>query len=147
MSEEQIGGNQRESPFSTDYLAGIIKSVTASSTETQQPQASSPTPATHDVFSSLLSNPDLLKKLPTIISTIKPILELLGSTAQNSEARPASVSPSPPPQASVSENKKGGQDRRSALLCAMKPYLCKDRRDAIDYVIKISHLSDVLKTL
>ena len=31
-----------------------------------------------DVFSSLLSNPELIAKLPVIISSVKPIIEMLG---------------------------------------------------------------------
>jgi hypothetical protein len=38
-------------------------------------------------------------------------------------------------------------DSRTALLCAMKPYLSRDRQNAIDYIVKIGKLGDILKTL
>ena len=36
-------------------------------------------------------------------------------------------------------------DRREALLCALKPYVSDGRREAIDYIIRISQVSDILK--
>lgn len=41
---------------------------------------------------------------------------------------------------------KGGS-KHSALLCALKPYLSPNRRDAIDYMLKISQLSDIISKL
>ena len=40
-----------------------------------------------------------------------------------------------------------GTDSRTALLCAMKPYLSEDRRNAVDYIVKLSRLGEILKTL
>ena len=144
---------------SSDYLAQIIKSVMASpdgKTQNEQiPQsdnnsASSPTA---DIFSSLLSNPELLSKLPSLISTVKPIIEMLGglSKSENSEkASDTSVSVSASPAHSANtgqEHRHSNTDHRSALLCAMKPYLSHDRQEAIDYIIKLGKLGDILKTL
>ena len=45
-------------------------------------------------------------------------------------------------------NPKGKDDdacRREALLCALKPYVSQGRREAIDYIIRISKISDMLK--
>ena len=39
------------------------------------------------------------------------------------------------------------QNRRSELLCALKPYLSQSRSDAIDKIIRFSELSSVLKNL
>lgn len=36
-------------------------------------------------------------------------------------------------------------DRREALLCALKPYVSEGRREAIDQMIRISQISDMLK--
>ena len=36
---------------------------------------------------------------------------------------------------------------REALLCALKPYVSEERREAIDYMIRISQISDMLKHL
>ena len=40
---------------------------------------------------------------------------------------------------------KGG--KHAALLCALKPYLSKNRCDAIDYMLKISQMSDIISKL
>ena len=38
-------------------------------------------------------------------------------------------------------------DKREALLCALKPYVSDGRREAIDYIIRISQVSDILKNI
>ena len=38
-----------------------------------------------------------------------------------------------------------GDDRRECLLCALKPYLSKQRCEAIDQMLKISRISEVFK--
>lgn len=62
-----------------------------------------------------------------LIRTLSPMLSMLSS----------------PPTQSQSESK--GADRRSALLVALRPYLSESRREAIDYIIKISQVSDLIK--
>ncbi len=37
--------------------------------------------------------------------------------------------------------------RREALLCALKPYLSKDRCAAIDYLIRLGRVGDAIKAL
>lgn len=74
---------------------------------------------------SLLSNPDIMSKLPEVISVIKPML----SSAPQGEGKSAS------------------HDRRMGLLIAMKPYLSPKRCEAIDYIARMSKLSETLKGL
>lgn len=101
-----------------------------------------------DIFSSLLSNPDLLMKLPSIISAAKPIIEMMSQPKQQASSEAATVSagsvlkPSQP-----SHHASHLTDNRTALLCAMKPYLSDDRRRVIDYIVKLGRLGDILKTL
>ena len=145
MSEQSAA--ERDSPHGIDYLSEIIKSVSAwaeeSAAETHKEPQSTQTSAAPDIFSSLLSNPELLANLPKIISTIKPLMEMLGSKELSKPAETAV-----PTSASVPASaEKKDTDRRAALLCAMKPYLSPDRCKTIDYVIKLSHLGDILKTL
>ena len=46
------------------------------------------------------------------------------------------------------ESGKGGQkDCRAALLLALKPYVSRGRCEAIDYMLRFSKLTDLLKTL
>ncbi len=101
-----------------------------------------------DVISSLLSNPDMLAKLPSILSSIKPIIDMLGGIGASPSAStttPASTVQASPISVNAINNK--STDSRTALLCAMKPYLSHDRQNAIDYIVKLGHLGDILKTL
>lgn len=167
MTDNENNSTKRSPPTGSDYLAEIIKSISAqpiSDTQKQEEtprETAAPTSGTPDVLSSLLSNPELLSKLPAIISTVKPIMEILSSSLASSGATSASSSVptfSPSPSASPPKNDgtvptlaspshHRGDDRRAALLCALKPYLSSDRRQAIDYIIKLDRLGDVLKTL
>lgn len=74
---------------------------------------------------AILSNPDVLSKLPDVIATIRPFLH---ASTQKEPSRPTPSS-----------------DRRIALLCALKPYLSPRRCEAIDYFTKISKMGDVMK--
>ena len=38
-------------------------------------------------------------------------------------------------------------DKRECLLCALKPYLSKERCEAIDQMLRISRISDVFKNM
>ncbi len=38
-------------------------------------------------------------------------------------------------------------DKRACLLNALKPYLCRERCEAIDYMIKLSRISELLKNI
>ena len=109
-----------------------------------------------DIFSSVLSNPELIAKLPTIISSVKPIIDMLGkgssppASAAPSETVATSAGASASTAAASVKNipvSAKGSDSRTALLCAMKPYLSEDRRVAVDYIVKLSRLGEILKTL
>lgn len=171
---ENLNNAEKSSLSGSDYLAELIKSVSEGSqaetqTSTVPPKSSS---AGADALSSLLSNPELIAKLPSIIATVKPIIELLGSTplggvgsgriggsGATASAAPTQAANAQPTVAqiqaaedkaiptSLSHSGRKGGDRRAELLCALKPYLCEERRQAIDYVIKLDRLGDVLKSL
>jgi hypothetical protein len=61
-------------------------------------------------------------KLPELISNISPLLSALG-TARSSDSK------------------------RACLLRALKPYLSSERCEAIDYMIKLSEISEAFKTI
>ena len=135
----------------SDYLADVIKSIGAGSSDPSPSldgaRASVPQ---NDLFSSLLSSPELISKLPTIISTVKPLLEMLSASSGQGHLGNQSVptaARSGETSAAARGNDRGGNAHRTALLCALKPYLSADRRQAIDYIIKLDRLGDVLKTL
>lgn len=155
---DQNAHSPSKSTSGLDYLSNIIKSVSAPDpnethdTETSEATQASQSPLMGELFSSIISNPELMAKLPHIISTVKPIIEMMGS----SQLQPKAVSASADLEESTATaiaaskpiaEKKPGTDRREALLRAIKPYLSHDRCRAIDQIIKLSHLGELLKTL
>ena len=62
-----------------------------------------------------------------LVRTLSPMLSMLS-----------------PHQPSDSTGVKGA-DRRSALLMALRPYLSESRREAIDYIIRVSQVSDLIR--
>lgn len=135
-----------------ERLGGVDSSQASPSTQNSKTDHSAPTGGggSGDILSSLLSNPELIAKLPTIISSIKPIIEIFGkSNSSVNDSVSVSALPHKPEAVptSLTKEDRRGSDSRTALLCAMKPYLSSDRRDAIDYIVKLGRLGDILKTL
>lgn len=91
-----------------------------------------------DILSFLLKDPELLSKIPKVISTISPLLSSLNKdSTQNKENTEKE-----------SKSTQGTKDNsRTSLLYALKPYLSHDRQEAIDYIIKLSKLGEILKSL
>ena len=96
-------------------------------TDSQKPsvQEANLTSAEAPSIDSLLSNPDIMSKLPDVINVIKPLMS--GGKAEPSRS-PA-------------------LDKRLGLLMAMKPYLSPKRCEAIDYIARMSKLSETVKGL
>jgi hypothetical protein len=143
---ENIESEQKQD----EILASILQKI---SPPTQQPSYQSNTGG--NILSTLLSNPELISKLPAILSSIKPILDMFtaSGTVQSSIPTSATVAEPVLPPATEKDTPAGlvkhshKADSRTALLCAMKPYLSHDRQNAIDYIVKIGKLGDILKTL
>ena len=72
-----------------------------------------------------VAKPDTADKLPELVAALSPVLSSLGSVG-------SSHSPL-----------KG--DRRTCLLLALKPYLCHERCEAIDYMIKLGRLLEIFR--
>lgn len=145
MTQNENMTNERTDMSQDEMLSSILQKLTNTSQS-----SSSPPPAqnpTGDIVSALLSNPELLSKLPALLSSIKPIIDMLGigSTGQSS------VPVSAPAALGTSANSTAKQDKtadsRTALLSAMKPYLSPERQNAVDYIVKLGRLGDILKTL
>ena len=144
-----------------EILASILQKLSAPPPTLT---ASSTTPASGggDILTSLFSNPELIAKLPAILSSVKPIIDMLkvSGIMPAPVSAPVSTVPSTPDGVAANgEERQTGEvpaalikhspraDSRIALLCAMKPYLSHDRQNAIDYIVKIGRLGDILKTL
>lgn len=113
-------------------------------------------------FSSLLQNPDIAAKLPRIMEALKPVMEEMraeqggaspsaetaanGGT-ENTEAAPASAIANLSaalPVGGGGGKQRSSSARRCALLKALEPYLSDNRREAMEYIIKVSSLIDIL---
>lgn len=141
---QKIGGTQG---------SGSVETATSASSGGMSTNGANPL---GDIFASVLSNPELIAKLPSIISSVKPIIEMLGkgfspsaSAAPSETVAASAVTPASTPAVSLKDIpvSSKGSDSRTALLCAMKPYLSEDRRVAVDYIVKLSRLGEILKTL
>ena len=73
-------------------------------------------------------NPQTLEKLPEVVAAIRPFL-----TEENQPRKKPTGG--------------GATDHRTALLCALKPYLSPRRREAIDYITRISKLGELMKQM
>ena len=71
----------------------------------------------------------ITRKLPEIMGVIAPVM----SRTAGGDGK--------------SESKKRACDNRSCLLNAMKPYMNPQRCEAIDYIIKFSQISEILKNI
>ncbi len=103
-----------------------------------------------DMLSSLLSNPEIISKLPQVISMLKPLMEG-GASAPTMASSPTAASAPNTARgdtpAGLIKPPKRECDNRAALLYALKPYLKRERQEAIDYMVKLSKLGDILKSL
>ena len=144
MDNAQTSGE----PSQDEILSDILKKFSTSGTSFSENPSfkEAPSSGTGDMLSAFLSNPELIAKLPSIVATVRPIIEMLGKSSSSS----ASQTPSPSPESmttAISLHKSRGNDSHTALLCALKPYLGPERQNAIDYAIKLGRLSEILKTL
>ena len=80
-----------------------------------------------DGISSVLSNPELLSKLPQVMELLKPML------GQSS-----------PPSAPTAPSHEEERDR---LLLSLRPFLSKERQETLEAILKLSKLGEILKQL
>ena len=106
-------------------------------------------------FSEILSNPEMLSAISSMAQKLKISNEQKEEpSAKENQSEAPAVSPTslagrfPELLSMLSGQNSGiGKNRRSELLCALKPYLSKSRVDAIDQIIKLSEISSVFKNL
>ena len=126
-----------------------------------------PMPSLSDAIERLMANPELMSSIASAIGSVKAEPDAVAAEDTNSQPPQAP----PPPQmpdlgrlvstlspmlSSLSANGSRqpsdqpekhdrGTKKREALLCALKPYVSDGRKEAIDYIIRISQISDILK--
>lgn len=85
-------------------------------------------PVGSDGLFALLSNPEMMERLPQLISLIKPMLGTVTPTQADQKS-------------SVTESE------RDRLLLSLKPFLSQKRCEAIDNMLRIGKLGSVLQGL
>lgn len=87
------------------------------------------------VLGGLLSNPAILSKIPQLMSSLGPLMGGLGGG--HGKGKPGGSS----------AHGKMHLDRHTALLCAVKPYLCAERQQMAEYLIGLCRMGDVLQKM
>ena len=119
-------------------------------------------------ISQLLQNPEIAAKLPRIMEALAPVMaemkaEKAAGTAVANAVAPTDVAQDAPPEAAPTAQaaaasataapaalpasagaKPTSASRRMALLRALSPYLSEERQSALDTVMKVSTLLDLL---
>lgn len=109
-------------------------------------------------FSSLLQNPEIAAKLPRIMEAIAPVMAQMKaekdgetkSEASGKEEKGEDEAAAAPDIAALASalggigKKSQSSSRRCALLRALEPYLSDNRKEAMEYILKVSSLIDIL---
>lgn len=128
-------------------------SEAAASVGTPVAAAPASTPA-GGLLGGLLSNPALLSALPQLLSSLTPLM----SGAKGSSGAVAASAPgagdqaegdgsSPPASLSAAKAVSIPPDRHTALLCAIKPYLGRERQQAAEQLIGLCRVWTTLQGL
>ena len=128
-----LGSMQTEVPASAADQSKVSEDTSpqvVSQASVQTPPLTAPAggTVTSDGLSSLLSDPAFMEKLPSMIATLKPLLN--------------TVTPPPSGKSSASP-----AECRDHLLLALKPFLSSERREAIDQILRLAKLGTVFKQL
>ena len=116
-----------EHPEIIGAVASALSSATGESNNTPPSQQISAD--TTKQKSEAVATPDT----PDLAASLMPIISRLGSLDLGT--------------IKGGGGKGGVGGKHAALLCALKPYLSKNRSDAIDYMLKISQMSDIISKL
>lgn len=110
----------------------------------------------------ILSNPEMLSMISSMADKLKNSSGANANPEHTEESASASSTPSPsngvggmsdmlgalaPLLSSELSRSSPADDKRACLLRALKPYLSEGRSEAIEYIIKFSRLSELLKRL
>ncbi len=116
-----------------DGLSDVLANITANKALMEQIAdivgSSAAKPSEANGISDVLSNPDLMAKLPEVMAALRPMLS-------GGDSHPAKQ-----------DGKGEAAGRRLALLYALKPYLSPRRCEAIDYFARMSKMGDLMKNI
>ena len=137
-------GSLLSNPDLIRNISSLIGSSGAGGTESnlsvpQTPSPSANNEAVADGISRVLSNPEMMAKLPDVMKMLAPMMQQ--AQAQKEASVPAIATPS---------GSGAVRDRhgcRNDLLLALKPFLSPERCRAIDMLLGLSRLGDVLQKM
>lgn len=104
------------------------------------------TPDLSKIIGLIMENPDLIARIQGLAN---------GEAATSNEAKEAAVSGAVDDETSVTIEEKatpanadyyGPKERRSKLLYAMKPYLSTERAKAIDSMLSVAEILDMMRS-
>ncbi len=100
-------------------------------------------------ISALLQNPEIASRLPRIMEALAPVMaEMKNEKKEETVAAVADNAPSPPSEnaamALLSGVRSKGRSERYELLRALEPYLSDNRRQAMEYILKVASIIDIL---
>ena len=113
-------------------------------------------------FGEILSNPEMMSAISSMAqkfksgnnqtaneeSTVASAEENAKGKEEKDKEASALIEKFPEILGMLSSKSSGAEkNRRSDLLCALKPYLSQSRSEAIDQIIRLSELSSVFKSL
>ena len=125
-------------------ISSMLGGASVGTTQEASSQSSNPSPlgnneAVTDGISRVLSNPEMMAKLPDVMKMLAPMMQQ--AQAQKEASVPAIATPS---------GSGAVRDRhgcRNDLLLALKPFLSPERCRAIDMLLGLSRLGDVLQKM
>ena len=116
-------------------IAGQMSTASEPKEEAAQDSlpVSAPVAPTADGLASVLANPELMAKLPQMMTMLGPMLSAGGGLS----GKPSNALP----------HKKSSEDCRNDLLLALKPFLSPERCRAVDTMLRISKLGNVIRQI
>ena len=116
-----------------DMMEKVKSFASQMSAEAPNKEETPPSPASvpADGLSAVLSDPELMAKLPQMMAMLSPML-----SAQNAHS-----------QAVAAPAKRSAEDCRNDLLLALKPFLSPERCKAVDTMLRIAKLGTVLRQI
>ena len=125
-------------PALLSQLGSIIKNFSAAAPpstiaqsreqEPSPPVGNAAASGIEDGLSSILSNPAFLQQLPQLLSMAKPLLDNVKNVQPTTQAHTP-------------------EQDRNHLLLSLKPFLSKERQDAIESILRISQLGSILRQI
>lgn len=87
--------------------------------------------------------PEMMEKLPQMMAVLAPLLRGGDTGSSPGSGAPAPDTPgegTKPPK----ESGAGESEKRKRLLAALRPYLSENRREAVDGILKVTEMTDLL---